>query len=87
MNTPPNMATTTEVIQIDRALVLEKELQTERKRVAAALRRRREELGLSLREVSPKVRLSAASLSYIERGEQWHAPTIRRLARFYETAA
>lgn len=74
-------------IQTDRAEALERELEAERKRVAAALRATRESLKLSLRDVSPKVNLSIASLSLTERAEQWHTPTIRRLVRFYEKTA
>lgn len=87
MNTVESMPNETLKIQTDRAEALERELGAERKRVAAALRETREKLGLSLRDVAPRARLSGASLSYIERGEQWHTPTIKRLARLYERSA
>lgn len=81
------MPNATPNIQTDRAEQLERELDAERRRVAHALRETRESLGLSLRDVSPKVRLSITSLSLTERCEQWSTPTIKRLVRFYEKSA
>lgn len=81
------MPQTTSNIQTDRAERLEERLLAERRRIAAALRARRLELGMSITDVAPKAELSIASLSYIERGEQWHTPTIKRLVRFYDLTA
>lgn len=87
VNLQGNMPQTITNIQIDRAVSLERELSAERQRIAAALRARRVELGLSITTVAPKAKLSIASLSYIERGEQWETGTIQRLVRFYDKTA
>jgi ribosome-binding protein aMBF1 (putative translation factor) len=75
------------VVQVQRVAESESALATARKEVARSLRRRREDRGLSLRQVAPKVRLTAPTISQIERGEMWRTKTVLRLAKFYDSAA
>lgn len=72
------------LVQIERVEALEKELADTRRSVARSLRVTRETSELSLRDVAPKVRLTAAALSMIERGQTWKTKTIRRVAQVYE---
>lgn len=72
------------LVQIERVEQLEKELADTRRAVARSLRFSRETAAVSLREVAPKVRLTAAALSMIERGQTWKTKTIRRVAAVYE---
>ena len=71
-------------VQIEQIAAMERELENARRAVARTLRFKRETAGLSLRDVAPRLRLSAAALSNIERGQSWRTRTIRRLALFYE---
>ena len=71
-------------LQLAPAIRLERELEEERRRIAFALRSKREGSGTSLRELAVKAGVSAPSLSNIERGEQWETKTIVRLARIYD---
>lgn len=75
------------LVQIERVEALERELAETRRAVARSLRYTRETASLSLRDVAPKVRLTPAALSNIERGESWKTKTIRRVAKFYDSAA
>jgi ribosome-binding protein aMBF1 (putative translation factor) len=80
------MNATEPAVQIDQIEAMERDLVTARRAVARTLRFKRETVGLSLRDVAPKLRLSAAALSNIERGKSWRTRTIRRLAKFYDAA-
>jgi DNA-binding XRE family transcriptional regulator len=55
-----------------------------RKGIARALRQLREERKLSLRDVAPHLHITAATLSNLERGATWKAPTLWRALRYYE---
>lgn len=78
------MTATEPAVQIDQIEAMECDLVSARRAVARTLRFKRETAGLSLRDVAPKLRISAAALSNIERGKSWRTRTIRRLASFYE---
>lgn len=71
-------------VYIDRVARLEAELASERRNAAAALRARRERAGLSLRQASPIVGLSAGGLSLLERAETWETRTARRVLAAYD---
>lgn len=74
-------------VQIAAVARLERRLGEARARAAAALRRTRERRGLSLREASPHVGLSAAGLSLLETGKTWETATAQRVLAFYERPA
>ena len=71
-------------VEIEAIRGLERELAEARGRIARAVREQRERAGLSLRQVAPKVRMSATNLSLIERGRVWETKTVARVLRFYE---
>lgn len=71
--------------QVDRVERMESELDAARQRVGHFLRLVRESAELSLRDVAPDVGLTAAGLSYIERGQAWKTATVRRIAEWYAT--
>jgi ribosome-binding protein aMBF1 (putative translation factor) len=70
---------------VDRVRYLEAELREAKLTTARALREAREAAGLSLRDVSPRVRLSAPTLSLVERGIVWNTKTVTRVAKVYAT--
>lgn len=78
------MATNHPAVQIGDVERMERELADARQAVAARLRELREASGLSLREVAPRVRLSAAAVNMTERGQTWETETVKRLLLFYE---
>lgn len=73
-------------VQMEQTKRLERELRRSRGQIADLLRAERERLGLSLRDVGPRVRLSHVSVRKIESGNQWETQTVDRLIRFYERA-
>lgn len=74
-------------VQIEEVARLEERLAASRRAAANALRSLRERRGLSLRQVSPHVQLSAGALSQLERGESWETQTAARVAAFLESDA
>lgn len=75
------------VAQVDGIAARESDLAVQKQQLSRALWLAREIAGLSLRDVAPRVRLTAAGLSYIERGKRWSTKTVRRVARFYDSLA
>jgi len=74
-------------VQIEDVERLERDLAAARRDIARQLREQRAASGLSLRDVAPKVRLSAGALSQTERGQTWETKTVRRILRFYRTVS
>ncbi len=66
---------------------LESELAARRKDASSLLRDTRNGLGLSLRDVSKKVRMSAAAICNLEANKSWSTKTAAKIARFYKNAA
>lgn len=62
---------------------LESELADKRRATGQELRAIREGAGLSLREVAPKTKVTAATLSLIETGKIWNTKTVTRVAKVY----
>ena len=79
------MVPTGAVVHIERVEALEKEVSGLVPVIGQLLRIARESAGLSLRDVAPKVRLTAQGISDIERGKSWRTKTVRRYAQFLES--
>ena len=63
---------------------LEAELETKRREAGRVLRSARRRLKLTMRDVAPKVKMSAATIHNVEKCKVWKTKTAQRLARFYE---
>lgn len=75
------------MVTIGEVRQLEAELGRKRKIVADTLAAERQQRSLSLRYVAKRVRLTAASLLHIERGDSWRTDTVARVVKFYERSA
>lgn len=73
------------VAQVDRIDRMEEDTKKAQVQMARVLYLTRELAGLSLRDVAPKVGMTAAQISNIERGKSWKTKTVRRIARFYDS--
>ena len=79
------MPTTGLIVQIERVERLEEEATHLKRAIGLALRSERETAGLSLRDVGPRVGLTAAGISLIELGKAKRTTTLRRLVEFYDS--
>jgi ribosome-binding protein aMBF1 (putative translation factor) len=77
------MAATGSLVQIEQIEQLEEVLRGLQQSTANTMLHEREAMSLSLREVSLKVRLTAAAINNIERGKSWRTKTARKIAEFY----
>jgi ribosome-binding protein aMBF1 (putative translation factor) len=75
------------LVQIERIEKMEADISREREVMARTLLEARTKAGLSLRDVAPVVKLTAAALNNIERGRAWRTVTVKRIARFYSKLA
>jgi cytoskeletal protein RodZ len=72
---------------VEKVRNLEAELAASRKQAAKSLRTERNRLGLTLRQVSSRIRMTPAAIHNIELSKSWKTRTAQKLARFYSNAA
>jgi hypothetical protein len=83
LNVPDNMADNETLVQIEQIESVERLLVGLQRTAADSLRRTRERVKLSLRDVAVQVDLTPAGLHNIERAKTWRTKTARRVAEFY----
>jgi DNA-binding XRE family transcriptional regulator len=77
------MADMGSLVQIEQIEQIEAVQRGMQRSAASTMRREREKLSLSLREVSEAVGLTAAAINNLERGKSWRTPTARRVSEHY----
>jgi len=74
-------------VQFEAIRFLESDFRAKRRELGKSLRATRVGRNLSLRDISPRVRLSPSMISEFERGRAWSEKSVGRLIRFFEKVA